>query len=531
MTATDTEALAAPSDTALPALAPPPPATGFAAFIGSGDHKTIGRTWIAVGFIHLLIAGVAGALVGLERIDLSGIDVVSADDLAQTYSLHGIGAVFLGIVPLLIGVATLVVPLQVGARSIAFPRAAAAALWTYVLAGAVTVAAFLADGGPGGSDADAVALFVAAFVAVLVALTLASICIGSTVLGLRADGMGLHRTPLFSWASLVTTGLWVLTLPVIAATLTIAYIDLRYGPVLFGEGELAARIAWTWTQPTVYALAIPVLGFAADVVPTIAQTRITKHRIAMGLIGAFGVLSFGVWAIPSFGAGSSADVAYFNEVPFTVFSFAIVIPTLGLLGLLADTLRRGSVKAASPLVWAVGSLLTLLAGTVVGAAISVEPLELFLTGAQDGHSHLVMGAALLAGLGGLAYWAPKICGQPLPDAISTLLALAGLGGVMVLALPEFVGGFLDADDVDTLETLNLVSGLGGALVALAAVGMIALVLRARFASGDAEPAWEGNTLEWATASPPAANNFDEIPAVLSEAPLYDARHGAGKGDR
>jgi heme/copper-type cytochrome/quinol oxidase subunit 1 len=37
--------------------------------------------------------------------------------------------------------------------------------------------------------------------------------------------------------------------------------------------------------------------------------------------------------------------------------------------------------------------------------------------------------------------------------------------------------------------------------------------------------WEGNTLEWATSSPPPPYNFDRLPEIRSERPVFDQRHG------
>jgi heme/copper-type cytochrome/quinol oxidase subunit 1 len=548
MTVTDTEAPAEASSSAahelrLPA---PRPATGFAALVGTSDHKAVGRLWIATSLLFLLVAGIAGGLGSVERIDLEGLDVLDADAVTQTLSLHAVAGSFLFLLPLLLGVGTYVVPLQVGAATLAFPRAAAAAYWTYLVSGITVIAAFLADGGPGGSDLEAVDLFLAAMVVLLVSLTIAAVCVATTGLGLRAPGMGMHRTPLFTWANVVVAGLWVLTLPVLAGILVLSYVDLRYGPTFLGGAggqgteQVLVRIAWAWSQPSVYVFAVPVLGIIGDIVPVGARTRITRHRVAMGCIGAFAAFSFGAWAMPGFTPENSGDlpVEFVGTAAFVAFSFLVVLPLLAFAGLLADTLRRGAPRLLSPLVWATGSLLMLLAGAANGALVSIEPLDLIGTTATTAQIHYVLGAVLLGLFGGLAHWAPKIWGRLLPEPASSALAVGGLLGVVLLSLPDLVGGFLDqgvllagvTDDVGTVEALNVTSAIGGGVVILVVVGFLAVLVRAATGTADAaDDPWEGHTLEWVTTSPPGPGNFTDLPVITSEAPVYDARHATEVG--
>jgi len=532
MTVTETEAPHAPGTTAA-ALAPPRPATGLAVVLGTGEHRTVGRLWIYTAFVYLLVAGVAGALVGVEKIDTGGLgDVLDAEVFAQTYSLHAVAGTFLFLFPLFVGLATCIVPGQVGAPTVAFPRAAAAAYWTYLAAGGVLIASFLADGGPFGSAGEAVELFVAAFIVVLVALVLGVICVATTAFALRVPGMGLHRAPLFTWSSLVTAAVAVLTLPVQAGLMLLVYVDHRYGgdggTFLGGSDGVFQRIAWAWAQPNVYLFAIPVLGIVGDIVPVTARTRLTKHRIAMGCIAAFGVFAFGAWAMPSISAESATTLRYVGEVPFYAFSFLVLVPVLGLAGLFADTVRRGSASLASPLLWGIASLLMLLAGAANGALVSIEPLDLVETTAQSAQIHYVLLAALLGLFAGLVHWAPRVVGGAIAEVPSKGLAALGLVGTVLLCLPDLVSGFLDqlwrlggaTDDVDAVEALNVASIAGGALLVLVAIAFLGLVLQAAMRGGDADAdPWGGHTLEWAD---PAA-----LPAVTSEAPLYDARHGAG----
>jgi heme/copper-type cytochrome/quinol oxidase subunit 1 len=531
MTVTETEAPPA-AGTAAPVLAPPRPATGFAAVLGTGENRTIGRLWIYTAFACLVISGVAGALVGVEKVDTDGLgDVLGSDVFAQTYSLHAVAGTFLFLLPLFIGLATVVVPAQVGAATVAFPRAAAAAYWTYLIAGGVLIASFLADGGPFGADSEAVELFVVAFIAVLVALTLGAICVASTVFGLRLPGMGLHRTPLFSWSSLVTATIIVLTLPVLAGIMLLVYVDHRYGGAegmfLGGSGGVFDRMAWSWLQPSVYLFAIPVLGIVGDIVPVAARTRFTKHRVAMGAIAAFGLFAFGAWAQPSFSAQEPSTLQYVGDVPFYAFSILILLPALGFAGLLGDTLRRGSVAVISPLLWAMAALVMLLAGIANGVLVAIEPLDLIETTAQAAQVHYVLVAALLGLFAGLVHWAPRVLGGVVPEVPSKILAGLGLLATVLLCLPDLISGFLEqlwrlggADDNTTaIEALNIASVAGGLLLVVVAVAFLGLVIKAAMSDEVVVDPWEGHTLEWAD---PAA-----LPTVTSEAPVYDARHGAG----
>lgn len=547
MTVTQDAPAAAPATPEQPP-APGPMAPGLASILGSGDHKVVGRLWLVASLVHLVLAGAAALWVAALRVDSEKLATDAPDLFAQAFAFRSIGGAFLFLLPLTIGIATLVVPLQVGASTVAFPRAAAAAAWTYLLGGGLLIGAYAIDGGPYGDDTDGVRLFIAAFLLVIVALTVAWICIGTTVIALRAGGMSLKRVPLFAWSSLVAAGVWVVTLPVLGAMVLIAYIDIRYGGANgFISGGAAAtlygRIAWMFSQPAVYAFAIPVLGFIGSVVPVFSDTRHHLHRVAMGLIGAFAALSAGAWTVPAFGP---EPTPWLYELPWVAVSIAILIPLLGLFGLWALTARQGQPRLASPLLFGVAAGLMLLVGVLAGAVQAIEPIKTLVDG--DGTSlygtsvttavaSYVVLAAAIAAFGGIVFWAPKIVGRQLPEAGARVVALLLLAGTVLWSFPDIVSGLLGqpgvpgvvaSDNVDTIEKLNAVSASGGAVLALAMAAFVTLLIRAtRSSELPGDDPWSGHTLEWATSSPPPVGNFASLPAITSEAPLYDARHQSG----
>jgi heme/copper-type cytochrome/quinol oxidase subunit 1 len=384
----------------------------------------------------------------------------------------------------------------------------------------------------------------------VLALAVAWICVGTTVLALRAPGMSLRRVPLFAWSSLVSATVWLVTLPVLAGLLIIAYVDLRYGGAngfMTGGGALTlySRISWAFSQPAVYAFGISVLGFVGTVVPVFSRTRHQQHRAALLLIGAYGALAVGAWAVPAFNADPTP---WLYEAPWVGVSFLIMLPVLGLLGLWALTARAGAPRLGSPLIFGMAAVLMLLAGLAFGAVQAIEPIKtvvdgegesLFGTSVTTSVASYIVLAAAIAAFGSVVLWAPKIFGRLVPENGARAVALVLLIGTVVWSLPDLVSGILGQpgfpgqpapDNTDEIELLNTVSAVGGVVLALGTIGFVALVLaalRSKELPGD-DP-WGGHTLEWATSSPPPTGNFAGLPEVTSEAPLYDARRPAEDG--
>ena len=514
------------------------PDTGLYRLITTGDHKLIGRVYIGFALLYFLATAVVGGLVGVERLDLTDIDLFSDDASAfQAVQFHRFGLLFLVVAPLFVGLATAIVPLQVGSTAIAFPRAAAAAMWVWVVGSITFLVSFLVDGGlgtvdPTSTDREVIALTLLSLGLMAVALVLASICLATTVIALRTGGMTLRRVPLFSWSTLVSSAIWIFSLPVLVANLVIVYVDLRgRAPVKLGlETAIPAQLDWVVSQPQVFAFAIPALGILGDVIPVSAGVRQKQHDVMLVAIGLFGLLGFGAFAQDAFSRG---ELRISEEFVFIAMGFAIVLPVLMLAGGWADTLRRGRMRGVPPaaLVGSIVALLLLLGGVVSGALRVIDGLDLGGTTADRAVWGFVVAASLAAAIAGIFHWQPKLTGRLLPRPAGLLAALLVLVGGAAMAVPDLVTGFLDQADAvaqgevdDGVEALNAVSMVGAwVLVAAALVVVLAVageIVRRGATAGD-DP-WGGHTLEWATSSPPPDANFAEPPAIVrSETPLLD----------
>ena len=499
-------------------LAPSAPteAAGLAGWLSTSDHKRIGRLFIGTSLLFLVTAAVLSVLLWIERL-ASGVDLLESDTFPQVFTLQGEALALLFVVPFVLGLATYLVPLQVGSPEIAFPRGSATAYWGYLVGAGLLVASYVADGGITGTTATSVDLYLLSLVLLAASLTLAAISVVTTVLTMRAPGMDLLRTPLFSWSVLVGGGLLVLQLPVLGGRLVELFIDAHYG----GSIEVADYVAirWLWGLPAVYGLVVIAAGVLLEVVPTLAAQRLRFHVAGVVVLGLMGVLGIGGWL---------TNPEAVDDLLYVGMGLAAVLPALALLGVLADTARAGTPTVKAPLVLAMAAALLLLAGAAAGAVQVIEPLDLAGTTWESGQAQLVLfGGAVLAAFAGLWFWGPKIWGTHLSEKAGFLVALLVLGGALLTGGADLVVGAAEdlprgAIEFEEEDLVTATGGVGLAGAALGALGVLAGVGAVLGAAGRrrsvpaVDDPWGGWTFEWRTSSPPPAHNFTETPEVTDE---------------
>jgi cytochrome c oxidase subunit 1 len=519
----------------------------------TSDHKRIGRYYIGAGVVFCLVGTVIAILMELQ-LSSKGASITGSQ-YDRLFNLHATVTSLLFLPLLFTGLATYLVPLQIGARRLAFPRVQALAFWGTVFGGLLllssytfgkpngwgiaypTALPFARTGASRATDLWTASLLFIAFCSVLSAANLFT-----TVLKLRAPGMTAPRLPAFSWSVLVVSVMQLLATPIFMVGLVILYLDQHFGGGVFAPTQINANMVWQhllwlYGRPDVYLVAVPALGALTDILTTHAHRPLIQPLAAKGLIFLAGLLSFGILA-----SGQSIEKAVLIPTP-SVLSLLIAAP-IGLLVLLwLGSIRPADLRPHLSLAYLFGFVILLLAAAVNGVIAPSQHLHGGLTGAGSawtvGQVHAVLfGAPTLAAFGAVYHWGPKIYGKALNAALGALQWLCLLGGFLAMALGSWLAGYDGAPwHVSTYTGPNAkdwfnyakLGDAGGVLVALGLLiflGNVGLsVMAARKLPEDQRPGdpYGATTLEWATSSPPPADDFEVIPDIRSDAPLADWR--------
>jgi heme/copper-type cytochrome/quinol oxidase subunit 1 len=533
MTTIDSHVPAATVD----AVAPLERASSVVEWVTTSDHKRIGRLFVGVGALAALGVTATGALLGFERID-AGSDSLGGDAIGKLFSAFRVGLPLVVVLPVMLGIAIAVLPLQLGARSLAFPRLAAAGFYAWLFGTATVIGSIIADGGPGGTDGKAVDLYVLGLGLLVLGLLAASTSVLVSVLTTRAPGMNMRRVPPFAWSALVTSLGLVLMLPVLLGTLLYTYLANHYHSDAFGGAAgLQDWIGFPLTQPQTYLYAIPAFGIAAEVVAMTSRRRLPMRGVLFGGLGLLGVSALAGVSQVSFGLRRDITDTSFgtflgDALPWAIF---LLLPLLGALvvlgvGSLALTANRRP-RITAPFVFAFLGVGLVFVGLAAGALQQIGDAQLQGTVFEEGAFVAVGYGAVLAALGGVAYWGPKLWGRRIPDAAALPLAALGFLAVAAASLPYLVAGFakqpagVTTFDYDGPQDLwNVLAAIGHALFFVVVLAFIALALKS-FVGGEAagDDPWQGQTLEWATTSPAPVDNFVEVQVVTSAEPLLDLR--------
>ncbi len=455
----------------------------------TSDAAAVGRLFVSMSLLLAVGVSVVGALLSFGR-----TEAVAPADLFggfnayfRMWTLYRVSFMLLVVLPLLLGVAMAVVPSQVGAGNLAFPRAALASFWSWLIGAVIIVVSVFAGGGWGaidgvtGNESDAMALTLLGTGMVIVALLLGAVTVATTVISLRQTGMSLLDVPPFSWSMLVAAAAWLFTLPVAVANLVVVYADLRGRPAIaFGRAEspdIWLQLDWLVEQPAVYIMAVPVLGIAVEAVGAAVGARSSRPEAIMVIVGLFGLLAVGGWLQDYFTAPQDLR----DGLVYVAFGLAAVLPPVALAGGAAELVLRG---AKTPdrlldvrMLGAGAALKLLAAATVVGALRVVEPLDLLETAATWAVFHGVVAAGLIAGVVALRNWSRELLTGPFSVVVGrSAVALLLVGGGL-LVLSDLISGFLaDAPDLmalalDGSAALNVVAFAGSILVAAAAAAV------------------------------------------------------------
>ncbi|MCU0154440.1 MULTISPECIES: cytochrome c oxidase subunit I [Curtobacterium] len=518
-------------------------------WITSTDHKTIGYMYLIASFVFFLLAGVMALVIRAQLFE-PGLHVVATkEQYNQLFTMHGTIMLLMFATPLFSGFANAIMPLQIGAPDVAFPRLNGFAFWLYLFGSLIAVGGFLTPQGaasfgwfayaplsdttftPGlGGTLWVFGLGMTGFSTILGAVNFIT-----TIITMRAPGLTMFRMSIFTWNTLVTALLVLMAFPVLATALFGLGLDRVFNAQIFnpanGGALLWQHLFWFFGHPEVYIIALPFFGIVSEVFPVFSRKPIFGYKTLVYATISIAALSVTVWAHHMYVTGGVL-------LPwFSLMTMLIAVPTGVKIFNWVGTMWRGSVTFETPLLWALGFLITFTFGGLTGVILASPPLDFHVSDSYFvvAHFHyVVFGTVVFAMFSGFYFWWPKWTGKMLNERLgkihfwllfvgfhTTFLIQHWLG---VIGMPRRYATYLPNDG---FTWMNQLSTIGSMILAISFLPFIFNVyVTARNAPKVAvnDPWGYGRSLEWATSCPPPRHNFTSIPRIRSESPAFDLNH-------
>jgi cytochrome c oxidase subunit 1 len=508
---------------------------GWRSWLFTLDHKRIAILYMVTVTLMFIIGGVGAVLVRLELLTPAG-DFMERDTYNKMFTMHGIVMIFYFLIPSIPSIlGNFMLPILVGAKDLAFPRLNLASWYLFVTSGAFTLYVILSGGVDTGwtfytpySSSYSHSNVIMTGVAVLI-VGFSSIFTGInfivTIHKMRAPGLTWFKLPLFVWTLYATSLIIILGTPVLSITVLLLAIEriFRVGlfdPALGGDPLLFQHLFWFYSHPAVYIMILPGMGVISELVPAFSRKRIFGYPFIAFSSIAIATLGFLVWGHHMFVTYQS----HYAKMIFSVLSMTVAIPSAVKVFNWTATLHRGSISWQTPMLYALGFIGLFTMGGLTGLFLATLAVDIHVSDTYFvvAHFHFIMvGGMVMAYLGGLHYWWPKMTGRMYPEGWGRVSAIIIFVGFILTFLPQFVLGYNgmprryhDYSHYPNWQVLNVLSTAGASILGVGYfIPLVYLIWSLFYGQRATADPWGVRSIEWTIPSPPPPDNFDVIPVI------------------
>ena len=512
------------------------------------DHKMLGIMYIVLCFIFFFIGGLMALLIRAELF-FPGMQFLSNEQFNQLFTMHGTVMLLLYGTPIVVGFANYIMPLQIGAPDVAFPRLNALGFWLFAAGGTIMLSGFLTPGGAAsfgwtmympladkihspnvGADLWILGVGIGGIGTILGAVNFVT-----TIICLRAPGMTMFRMPIFTWNVLVASVLILLIFPLLTAAALGVFYDRTFGGRIYdpanGGAILWQHLFWFFGHPEVYVLALPFFGIVSEVFPVFSRKPLFGYAGLVFATLAIAALSMAVWAHHMYVTGAVL-------LPFFSFmTFLIAVPTGVKFFNWIGTMWRGKITFETPMMFALGFIITFLFGGLTGVMMAAAPIDFHISDTYFivAHFHYTLfGTIVFATFAGVYFWFPKMTGRMYDETLGKWhFWLIFIGFHTTFLVQHWLGNqgmprrYADYLDTDNFTVLNQISTVGSFILGIAMLPFIWNIIKSwrygEIVTVD-DPWGAGNSLEWATSCPPPRHNFVTLPRIRSERPAFELHY-------
>jgi len=506
------------------------------------DHKRVAILYLISTTVMFFVGGFFALLIRLELLTPQG-DLLTADTYNKMFTMHGQVMVFFFLVPVVPAVlGNFVLPMMIGAKDLAFPKINLFSWYLYITGAGLMFYTIMTGGVDSGWTfytplstefltthviTAALAIFIAGFSSIFTGLNFIV-----TTHRMRAPGMTWTRLPLFVWSNYANSIIIMLGTPVLAITLVLVALErgLHLGifdPRVGGDPLMFQHLFWFYSHPAVYIMILPGMGVISELVTCFSRKQVFGYKFMALASISIAILGFLVWAHHMFVAG----ISLYAALLFSLLSYLVAVPSAIKVFNWTATMYKGSISFDTPMLYALAFIGLFTIGGLTGIFLAALGIDVHVTDTYFviAHFHYIMvGGMVVAYLGGLHFWWPKMTGRMYPEGWGKLAALITFVGFNLTFFPQFILGWLGMPRrywqyPPEFQVLHVLSTAGASILGVGyLLPMIYFLWSLRYGKKVGNNPWNATGLEWKTTSPPPKDNFEVTPVVNEPAYNYGA---------